>query len=135
MTTLTTTPPRSVAVPQVAVAGVLALAANVVVFWFATALGVSFQTISSAPVTAVTVALATVGPLALGAPLVALVARRRPGFQRVAAWAGLAVALLTTAGTFVASGDLPTALALSLMHVVVGVAWFVGVRRPGDALG
>lgn len=134
MTTLTTTPPRPVAVPQVAVAAVIALATNVVVLWFATALGVSFQVASPEPVTALVVALLTVVPLAVGAPVVGLIARRRPGFQGVAAWAGLAVALLSTAGTFVASGDGPTALALSLMHVVVGVAWFVGVRRPATPL-
>jgi hypothetical protein len=138
MTTLAS-PPRSVTVPrvadavaQVAVAAAVALAANVVVLWFATALGVSFQVASPRPVSALAVALFTVVPLAAGATVVALIARRRPGSERVAAWAGLGFALLSTAGAFVAAGDGPTALALSAMHVVVGVAWFVGVRRPAD---
>lgn len=133
MTTLTSPPRTTVAVPQVAVAAVVALAANVVVLWFATALGVTFQVVSPQPVTALAVALFTVVPLALGAVVVALVARRRAGFQRFAAWAGLAVALLSTAGSFLAAADAGTALALSLMHVVVGVAWFVGVRRQDAA--
>ncbi|WP_454050158.1 DUF6069 family protein [Cellulomonas sp. Marseille-Q8402] len=130
MTTLTTQPPRPLAVPQVAVAAVVALAANVVVLWFATALGVTFQVGTPQPVTALAVAVLTVGPLALGAPVVALAARRRPDLQQPAAWAGLAVALLTTAGPFLAARDLGTAAALSLMHVVVGIAWLAALRHP-----
>jgi hypothetical protein len=143
MTTLAT-PPRTVPVPvprlavadavaQVAVAAAVALATNVVVLWFATALGVSFQVITPQSVGAPAVALLTVAPLALGGAAVAFAASRRPGVHRVAAWAGLGVALLSTAGAFLVAADAPTALALTVMHLVVGVAWFAGVRRPAAA--
>jgi hypothetical protein len=141
MTTLVS-PPRAVPVPRVAVAdtvaqvafaAAVAVATNVVVLWFATALGVTFQVITPRPVTALAVALLTVLPLALGATAVTLLDRRRPGTARVAAWAGLAVAVVSTAGSALAAADAPTALALSAMHVVVGVAWFVGLRRPAAA--
>lgn len=138
MTTLAS-PPRTVTVPrvaiadtvaQLAVAAAVALATNVVVLWFATALGVSFQVITPQPVSALAVALLTVLPLALGGTAVVLADRRRPGLHRVVAWAGPGVALLSTAGAALAAADAPTALALSVMHLVVGVAWFAGVHRP-----
>jgi hypothetical protein len=138
MTTLAS-PPRTVTVPrvaiadtvaQVAVAAAVALATNVVVLWFATALGVSFQVITPQPVSALAVALMTVLPLALGGTAVVLAARRRPALHRVAPWAGLGLALLSTAGATLAAADAPTATALAVMHFVVGAAWFAGVRRP-----
>jgi hypothetical protein len=138
MTTLASQP-RTVTVPrvaiadavaQVAVAAAVALATNVVVLWFATALGVSFQVIAPQPVSALAVAVMTVLPLALGGTAVVLAARRRPVLYLVAPWVGLGLALLSTAGAALAAADAPTAAALAVMHLVVSAAWVAGVRRP-----
>ncbi len=119
-----TRPSRTITPRRVTIAGLAALIANLALFWVATAAGVSFDVESPQPLTALTVAVASVLPLAAAAVVVALVARRRPTFQRFAAWAGLVFAIVSTAGSFGASGDVPTALNLSAMHLVAGAAWF-----------
>ncbi|MBX9243708.1 hypothetical protein ICW40_02675 [Actinotalea ferrariae] len=115
---------RVITPARTALAAGAALVVNLVIFFVAQALGATFDVGSPQPVSALVVGLFSVVPLALAAVVVALVARRRPGFQRFAAWAGLAVALLTVAAPFTASDDLTTAIALGAMHVVVGFAWF-----------
>lgn len=128
MTSTTSRTLGAITVTRTAVAAVAAFAANLIVFWIASAADVSFDVDSPQPIGALTVAMFTIIPIALGALVVALIARRAPGFQRFAAWAGLVFALVTTAGSFSAAGDTATALTLSVMHVVVGVAWFFAVR-------
>jgi hypothetical protein len=125
----TTTRRGQITTSRVVLAAAGALVANLIVFAIATASDVSFDVDSPQPLNAIGIAVASVLPILLGALVVALVARRRPGFQHFAAWAGLIFALVTVAGSFVASGDLATALTLSAMHVVVGIAWFFAVRR------
>lgn len=134
MTTTTARPRTSrMTVARIAVATVSALVANLIVFAIGTAADVTFDVESPQPISAVTVALFTVIPLVLGAVVVALVSRRWSGFQHFAAWAGLAFALLTIAGSFGAAGDTTTALTLAAMHLVVGAAWFLGVRPRENA--
>lgn len=124
---LRTRTPRPITPSRVAIASGIALAANLVIFAIATAAGVSFDMASPQPTNIVAVAVASIAPIVLGAFVVALIARHQPKFQPIAAWAGLAFALVTCAGSFGASGDLATALTLSAMHVVAGLAWFFAV--------
>lgn len=116
---------------RVVIGSLSALVVNLAIFAIATSAGVSFDMASSQPTNAYVVAAASLLPIVIGAAVVTLVARRRPGFRRFASWAGLAFAIVTCAGSFGASGDVPTALALSAMHVVVGLTWFLTVKPSG----
>lgn len=75
-------------------------------------------------------ALATVVPMAVAGVLTWFIARRRPGFRRIAAWTGLVIGVLTAASPMASSADTPTGVALGFMHVIVGIAWFVALRAP-----
>jgi len=46
---------------------------------------------------------------------------------------GLGVALVSLPSPLLIAGDLQTGSALAAMHVVAGMAWFFGVRRPSSA--
>lgn len=125
---------RPITPRRVTIAALAALVANLTLFWVATAVGVSFDVESPQPLNALGVGVASVLPIAAAAVVVGLVARRRPTFQRFAAWAGLVFAIVTTAGSFGASGDVPTALTLSAMHLVAGAAWFLATSpRPATS--
>lgn len=121
---------RRITPMRTAVATVAALVANLVLLGVATALGVSFHVSSPEPITVLTVGLFTVVPLALAALVVRFVEGRRPGFQRFAAWAGAAFAIVTVAGSVTAAGDYATASTLAAMHLVAGAAWFTATY-PG----
>ena len=121
---------RRITTTRTAGATAAALAANLLLFGVATVLGVSFRVSSPEPITVLTVGLFTVVPLALAALVVRIVEGRRPGFQRVAAWAGAAFAIVTVAGSITAAGDYATASTLAAMHLVVGAAWFTATY-PG----
>jgi Family of unknown function (DUF6069) len=69
----------------------------------------------------------TVLLLGVAGVVVWFAARRWPALGGSAAWLGLGFALLATVGPLLVGQDLPTKLALTTMHVVAGVAWFVGV--------
>lgn len=73
------------------------------------------------------VVFATVIPIAIGVGITVLLARKWTAAPRVMAWVGLAFALVTVPMPFLMSSDSPTSLALAAMHVITGVAWFVGV--------
>ena len=77
--------------------------------------------------TAVVVIAATVVPL-IGAGLVTwLIARAAPGFRRVAAWVGLALAILSCASPLLVSEDVTTGIALGAMHLIAGVSWYIAL--------
>ncbi|WP_125776036.1 DUF6069 family protein [Antribacter gilvus] len=115
---------RKITPAHVAVVTVVALAINLVILWFGPLAGASMQVGQPAPVTAIPVAFFTIVPLLLASVVVALAGRRNPGFRRIAAWAGLAFALVSCAAPFAVAADTATAYTLSAMHVVCGVAWF-----------
>ncbi|NTW39818.1 MAG: hypothetical protein HGA44_07990 [Cellulomonadaceae bacterium] len=129
--TFTSTTPSTdgrITAARVAIATGVALVLNLVVLWIGSASGATLEVEAPEPINALTVAISTVLPMALGAYVVARITRRRPGFQRFAAWAGAVAALLTAAMPFVASSDVKTATTLACMHVVVGLAWFAAAR-------
>ncbi len=74
------------------------------------------------------VAISSVAPVVVGG-LLLLVARRHPKGLRLMAAIGLVVALVSVVAPVLAALGVGTAVALSLMHVVVGVIWFVVLRR------
>lgn len=104
---------------------------NLIVFWIAGSAGASMAVTQPMHqvIPALVVVLATVIPVGIGAVVTWFVARRWPGFRRLAAWVGLAIGVLSAPATFLVSADLPTAVALSIMHVMVGIAWFIGLRN------
>jgi len=133
MTTTTSTSPTQtssalVTPARVAIGAAVGLVLNLIALWIGSASGASLETDAPEPINALTVAITSVLPVVLGALVVARVARHRPGFQHVAAWAGSAFAILTAAMPFVVSDDLATALTLASMHVVISVVWFATIR-------
>lgn len=104
-----------------------ALVLNLLALWIGSTAGASLVTAAPEPITAPVVTAMTVAPLLLAGAAVWLLARRFP-LQRFASWAGLIFALVTSAGSFIASADALTAFTLAAMHVITGLAWFIAIR-------
>jgi len=102
---------------------------NLVVFFVGSAAGASMvvNTGATTQLIALLPVVATVVPLALAGVVTWLVARRLPVLRVVAGWAGAVIALCSTAAPLIMSSDAATGLALAVMHVVAGVAWFVAI--------
>ncbi|WP_199423115.1 DUF6069 family protein [Actinotalea solisilvae] len=124
--------PATITPARAAIGVGAALVVNVLVFLAGDALGATFDVGQAQPASLVAVAVSTVVPLAIGLVVVGLVARRRPSFRRFAAWAGLVVAVLSTAAPFTMAAETTTAATLALMHLVVGATWFT-LTRPAAA--
>ena len=75
------------------------------------------------------VAVMTLAPVLLATLVLLLVRRWGARAWRALAVVGLVVALVTVPAPFTVLADTSTRVALALMHVVAGVAWFVVVRR------
>ena len=75
------------------------------------------------------VALATFSPLMIAGVVTKAISAKRSGFQTFASWAGLTVATLSIASVFTAAQDTATIVALALMHVVGGSAWFIATKK------
>ena len=104
---------------------------NVVDVLVATAAGAAMTVNVSTPPTAVGVPMvlgATLGPTIIAAVATWLISKPLPAFGRIAPWIGLGIAALSLPSPFLMATDVPTAVALAIMHVVVGTAWFVGSR-------
>lgn len=112
-----------------AIFAVAAAAANALVFTIGSGAGASMSIDSPgySQITLVMSALATLAPLLIAGLVTWLIARKRPGFRRVAQWLGLAVAVLSIVSPFIVAIDMATAISLAAMHVFAGAAWFLGV--------
>lgn len=110
-----------------ALAGGAALV-NVVLFLAGQASGATYDVSDQAQVTVGLVIGATVAPLALGLGLALLSAKFAPKALPVLVWGGFIVALASAPAPWVMSGDTATGIALGLMHVSAGFAWFFGVK-------
>lgn len=121
--------PRTFSRARLAIAIGLAVVVNGIVFWIAVAAGAAGAVTQPAyqELTVLVVILATVLPLALAGVVVWFIARRRPAFRRWAAWLGLVVAVVSAVSPLFVSADVATGVALGVMHIVAGVAWFVGI--------
>lgn len=113
---------------------VIAAIANALVFVIGSAAGASMSIDSPAysQITLVMATFATLAPLLIAGVVAWLIARKFPGFRRVAQWLGLAVALLSMISPFVVAQDTATAISLAAMHLVAGAAWFLGVARRSN---
>lgn len=131
MTTTQLAPPTATATPavnakRIGLAALAALVLNLVAFaaasaadatWFANNMTIGWYM----------VVFATLIPIAIGAGITVLLARKWAAAPRVMAWVGLAFALVSVPMPFLMSSDTPTSLALAAMHVITGIAWFVAV--------
>ena len=122
--------PAPIGAARLAIATAVAVALNLAVFLIGDLAGATWAIGEPYPVGVVMVVAATAVPMALAGVVVWFAARRRPALQRVAAWVGLAVALVTVPRAFMAAVDGTTAVSLALMHVVAGAAWVLALR-PG----
>lgn len=84
---------------------------------------------------AVTVIAATVAPLLIAGLVATAIIRRVPSLRRWAAWAGLALALVSVVAPLTLQAEAATRAGLAVMHVVAGVAWFVALTAPARAAG
>ena len=84
---------------------------------------------------AVAVIAATVAPLLIAGLVATAIVRRVPSLRRWAAWAGLALALVSVIAPLTLQADAATRAGLAVMHVVAGVAWFVALTAPARAAG
>lgn len=123
----TTAPVTSpVSVKRIGLAALAALVVNLIVYAVASAAGATWLA-NGQTVAWFMVVLASVIPIAIGAGITVLLARRWTAAPRVMAWVGLAFALVTVPMPFLQSSDSTTSFALASMHVITGVAWFVAV--------
>ncbi|MFP3986797.1 DUF6069 family protein [Streptomyces sp. E11-3] len=102
-----------------------AVVVNLVVFAVAKLAGASLTVIDGGEEHAVTaggVIGASLVPLLAGAGLALLLALWKPVFLRIAQYAGAGLALLSVAGPVSSDADGGTVVALSLMHLTLGVA-------------
>lgn len=104
-----------------------ALVINQLLLLIGSAAGASLVVAAPEQISAEMVAIATVTPLLLIGGIVWFL-EKRWSIRRLAAWAGLAFALVTIAGSILASADTITTLTLSAMHIVVGMAWFYAME-------
>lgn len=115
-----------------------ALVVNLLVLVVSRALGADFlvqQTpdATAAEVTVVMVAVMTVVPVLVATALLLVARRWGARAWRALAAVGLALGLLTVPMPFTVEATTGTQVGLALMHVVVGVVWFVLVRRAASA--
>jgi hypothetical protein len=116
--------------PRVIAAAILGAAVvNVAIFLSFSAAGADFEnTLLPQPVGLPAVLFLTIVPMLVGLSGVALLSRRRPALIAAGQWVGPALALATIAMTVAAKFDALSFIALALMHVVVAIAVFTGLR-------
>lgn len=116
-----------VSLPRVFGMSVGAAVLNLAAMWIGLNAGASLKTAAPEPINAFVVVMMTIVPLGIAGVIVWLLARRF-NIRQTAAWAGLIFAIVTSAGSFLASADTQTALTLASMHVITGLAWFFALR-------
>ena len=132
MTSQTTTKP---AVRRFALRGYLltvavAAALNVAIYFIGSAAGGAMSVTMSGgqDIEWFIVIIATVVPLALAGIVVWLIAGRWEVVLRWLRWTGLVIAVASAFMPLSMSEDPQTAVSLAAMHVVAGLAWFLGTR-------
>lgn len=70
----------------------------------------------------------TVVPIVLLGFLTWVIGRAKPGFCRIAQWVGVAVVVLAIISPIMFAADLPSGIALALMHLIVGASWYLAVN-------
>lgn len=131
-TTKTTPAPRPFRPSRFAIAAGSAAVLNLITYGIGSASGASMAVTAptAQEIPALLTVIATLVPMAVAGAVTWFIARRRPGFRRFAAWTGLVIGVLTAASPMASSEDVPTGAVLGLMHVIVGMAWFVALQSP-----
>ena len=133
-TTAPSTPATTGSVRPLALAVLAAAAANVVLYLLFKAAGADYETdMLAAPVGIPNVLFMTIPAMAIGLTVVALLSRRSPKVLTVGRWAGVVLALATIGMTASAGFETLSFVALALMHVVVAIAFYLGLGalKPG----
>jgi len=120
---------------QVIITALGAAYLNVILYFVGQSAGASMK-VGVDPVATVSFAQVlgyTLAPMLVLGMLVFGVGRLQPGVCKVAQWVGLAMAILSIALSIMSATSAGTAVFLSLMHVVVGAAWFFAVRHSNKA--
>ena len=120
------------------VALVTAVVVNIVIVEAGTAVGADLEVTQGGATMRIGIPMVmamTIGPLVVGTVVLAVAGRWGAHAWHLLAWAGLAIGVLTAAAPLLSDASVPTRLTLAVMHVVVGLAWFLAVRRalPDDA--
>lgn len=78
--------------------------------------------------------ISTIVPLAVFGLIVFLIGRAKPGICKVAQWVGLIIAVVSIISPIMAAADVATAVTLSVIHLITGVAWFFAVHYGNKQL-
>jgi hypothetical protein len=81
------------------------------------------------PIGLAIVVVATLVPLLIAGAICYFLIRAFPRPGRWLPLVGLIVAVASAAAPLSQAADLPTGIALAVMHVVAGVTWFLGTKR------
>jgi hypothetical protein len=76
--------------------------------------------------------IATFVPFAVAGGVTWFLGRRYPRVIRPFRWIGLAVALVSIISPLAVANDTETGIALAAMHVVGGLAWYLGLQGESD---
>ena len=123
-----TTSTSTISWSRVARFAVIAAISNLVIFGIGSVAGSNWQA-NGLTIPWFVVLGTSVVPLFVAAGVTALLGLAWKSAAKVMAWIGLIFALVTVPGAFLATPELGTAIALGSMHVVVGIAWYLAVRR------
>lgn len=131
MTTLpapgsSSTPKHPFGLPRLVIAGVLAAAANLLVFGLAHATGTTITTFGT-PMSAYEPAVASFVPLVVIGLILWLLAPRWRRLGSIAPGLGGIVAALTAIAPLTIVGG-ASGLWLAPMHLIAGLAWYLGTR-------
>lgn len=116
---------------KLAIAATAAAVINGLLFVIGSATGASMKVNTPAytDVDVVVVVIATLIPLLIAGAVTMLIARKKPGFQTFARWAGFIFAIVSIGSLFAVTTDTATLVWLSLTHVVAGFAWLIAIKK------
>lgn len=106
-----------------------AFLANLACYAIASVAGATWAVDAPVAIGPFPIAGTTLVAMGLGALVATRLVRRDARFRNVAAWGGLAFALLTVPSPFFVSSDATSSVALAAMHVITGAAWFLWLRE------
>lgn len=113
---------------KVLIGTLAALLANIAIYLVGNASGATWNVGMPFTVGLPMVVGATIVPMLLGGQAVKLIARRKASLVNVSAWLVLVFSIAGSPMGWIASGNVPTGLALGAMHFTVGMAWFLSIK-------
>ena len=118
---------------RLAMAAGIALVVNAIIYFIGSASSATWDVGFPYKLGLPMLAGASAFPILIGGLIVRLISKKLRWITSFASWAVLIFAIAGSPGGYVSSNDLPTGLSLGAMHVVVGLAWFIALRKPKDA--